>query len=103
MYNSYRRDVPQQPTANNNNHNHGRRRRKWPSSSASHEAFHPVSMHQISRGQPPKQADALFTGIGGGIPQDMAMATGTGTATATGMVTVTATTTTVKNNQLKVN
>ena len=60
-------------------------------------------MHQISRGQPPKQADALFTGIGGGIPQDtvtaMVMATGTATATATTKVTVT--TTTVKQQSAK--
>jgi hypothetical protein len=64
MYNPYRRDVPQQPTANNNHHNHGCPQQKLPSS-ASHEAFCLAPMHQISRGHPPKQVDALFTGIGG--------------------------------------
>ena len=67
MYNSYCRDVPQQPTANNNDHNHGRCWQKW-SFSVPHEAFHPALMHWINRGQPPKQAYALFTGIGGGYP-----------------------------------
>jgi hypothetical protein len=60
-------------------------------------------MHQISREQPPEQVDALFTGIGGGIPQDtvMATATGTGTVTATVTATVMATTTIVKQQSAK--
>ena len=62
-------------------------------------------MRQISSGQPPEQADAIFTGFGGGgyTPQDMATATATamGMATAAATVTTTVITTTVKQQSAK--
>jgi hypothetical protein len=56
-------------------------------------------MRQISRGQPPEQADALFTGIGGDIPQK----TATATAMATGMATTTAMAMVTNDNQTTIN
>ncbi len=83
MYNSYCRDVLQRPTANNNHHNHGRRW-KWPSS-ASHEAFCPAPMHQISRRQPPQQVDALITGFGGVYPSRHGDSNGDGNSNGDGI------------------